>query len=159
MPNGDADFSSRPTLGDAAAQPAADAAVAALVAELQQGWDQHDAAITDRHVAADVAWGSPYGAIVDDYDRLHAIHARLKQQGAGGEASRFEVKRAFAVSADVVIAQVARQALDREGRPIEPSSDTTSAFSELALYVLVRRDGEWWLAAGHNTPIRPGGAA
>ena len=25
--------------------------------------------------------------------------------------------------------------------------------------VLVRRDDTWWLAAGHNTPIRPGGAA
>ncbi|HLJ34732.1 MAG TPA: hypothetical protein VKU38_13810 [Ktedonobacteraceae bacterium] len=28
----------------------------------------------------------------------------------------------------------------------------------MALYVLVRRDGEWWLAADRNTPIRPGGA-
>lgn len=26
------------------------------------------------------------------------------------------------------------------------------------MYVLVRRDGQWWLAAGQNTPIRPGGA-
>ena len=45
-----------------------------------------------------------------------------------------------------------------EGRPIEPRSETTGAFSEIALYVLVRRDGTWWLAAGQNTPIRPGGA-
>jgi hypothetical protein len=28
-------------------------------------------------------------------------------------------------------------------------------FSEMAMYVLVRRDGKWWLAAGQNTPIRP----
>ena len=27
--------------------------------------------------------------------------------------------------------------------------------SEMAMYVLVRRDGKWWLAAGLNTPIRP----
>jgi hypothetical protein len=25
----------------------------------------------------------------------------------------------------------------------------------MALYVLVRRDGTWWLAAGQNTPVRP----
>jgi hypothetical protein len=28
-------------------------------------------------------------------------------------------------------------------------------FSEMAMYVLVRRDRRWWLAAGQNTPIRP----
>lgn len=30
-----------------------------------------------------------------------------------------------------------------------------TVFSEMAMYVLVRRDGKWWLAAGQNTPIRP----
>jgi len=76
----------------------------------------------------------------------------------GGAASRYEIKRAFAVSDDVIIAHVARYALDPEGHPIEPSSNTSGAFSEMALYVLVRRDGTWWLAAGQNTSIRPGGA-
>jgi len=27
-------------------------------------------------------------------------------------------------------------------------------FSELAMYVLVQRDGAWWVAAGHHTPVR-----
>jgi hypothetical protein len=30
--------------------------------------------------------------------------------------------------------------------------------AETAMFVLVRREGQWWLAAGQNTPIRPGGA-
>jgi hypothetical protein len=45
---------------------------------------------------------------------------------------------------DVVIAHVRRDDLSRgpHGR-----------FSEMALYVLVEHDGQWWLAAGQNTPI------
>jgi hypothetical protein len=27
----------------------------------------------------------------------------------------------------------------------------------MVMFVLVRRDGDWWLAAGQSTPIRPGG--
>lgn len=158
MSNSTSNDTNRPTLAKVEAQPEADTAIAAFVSELQQGWDQRDAAISNRHFAADVAWGSPYGAIVHGYDRLHAIHTQLKRQSTGGATSRYEIVRAFAVSDDVIVAQVARYALGPEGDPIEPSSQTTGAFSEMALYILVRRDGTWWLAAGQNTPIRPGGA-
>jgi uncharacterized protein (TIGR02246 family) len=158
MSNSASDYNNRPTLTSVEAQPDTDTAIAAFVSELQQAWDQRDAGISNRHFAADVAWGSPYGATVNGYNQLHAIHTRLKQQGTGGAASRYEIKRAFAVSDDVIIAHVARYTLDPEGHPIEPSSNTLGAFSEMALYVLVRRDGTWWLAAGQNTPIRQGGA-
>jgi hypothetical protein len=29
---------------------------------------------------------------------------------------------------------------------------------EMALYVLVRREGRWWIAAAQNTPVKPGAA-
>ena len=67
---------------DAATAQRAEAAVAGLVAELQAGWERHDADITDRHLANDVLWGGPFGATVQGYEPLHAIHARLKQQTA-----------------------------------------------------------------------------
>ena len=134
---------------------AAGAAVDGLVRELQDGWDRHDADITDRHLAADVVWGSPYGATVRGYETLHAIHLRLKRAGAGGRASRFEVVAVLPVAADVVVAQVRRAALDPDGTPVDPATDGAAGFSEMALYVLVRRADEWWLAAGQNTLLRP----
>lgn len=87
----------RPTLGteEAETQEAMDA-VAGLVKELQAGWDQHDADLSNRHFAANVMWGSPFGATVHGYEELHAIHVRLKQQGRGGLSSRFEVVRVLA---------------------------------------------------------------
>jgi PPOX class F420-dependent enzyme/OxyR family protein/uncharacterized protein (TIGR02246 family) len=147
----------RPSLGlGSHATEAATAAIASLVEELQAGLDTRDADLYNRHFAQDVIWGSPYGATVTGYDTLHAIHTHLHQNPVVGP-SRYEVVQVVTPAAGVAIAHVARYSLDEDGRPIEPSRDPASGFSEMALYVLVRRNRQWWLAAGQNTPIRPGG--
>lgn len=145
----------RPALaldGDARDAPEA---LERFVDELQAGWDKHDADITDASLAADVLWGSPFGATLRGYDDLHDIHVRLKQQGAGGPSSRFEIVQYAVPAPGVVVAHVRRVAVDADGRALDPTADTTGPFSEMALYVLVHRDGAWWVAAGQNTPIRP----
>lgn len=145
--------SPRPALSTDHDHRSATDAVTAFVAELQTGIDQHDADVYNRHFAADVLWGSPFGATIQGYEHLHPIHERLQRQAVGGPSSRYEIDRVVPVSDDVVVAHVARLALDDDGRPVEPSAQAEGAFSEMALYVLVRRDGTWWLAAGQNTPV------
>jgi uncharacterized protein (TIGR02246 family) len=145
----------RPRLGaEGAEAPEAKDAVARLVEELQAGWDRHDADLSNRHFAEDIMWGSPFGATVNGYEDLHSIHTRLKKQGKGGTSSRFEIVRVLAPARDVALAQIRRLALDKSGKAIEPSDDFKRSFSEIALYVLVRRNGVWWVAAGQNTPIQ-----
>jgi uncharacterized protein (TIGR02246 family) len=128
--------------------------VTAFVREMAAGRAARDAEAADRRFAADVAWGSPYGATVHGIDALLPIHERLQREGVAGP-SRYEIDRVLPLGDDVIVTHVARYAVGPDGATL-PSDG--SAFSELMLYVLVRRDGEWWLAAGHNTPIRPGGA-
>ena len=106
-------------------------AVDDFVAELQAGIDAGDAETYNAHFSDDVAWGSPYGATVVGYDAVHVS----------------------APAPDVAIAQVRRVAIDADGEPVP--IDDAAIVSEMALYVLVRRDGHWWLAGGQNTPIRP----
>jgi uncharacterized protein (TIGR02246 family) len=146
----------RPALS-LSAEESQDAAMAVdrLIDELQAGWDQQDADITNRHFAKDLLWGSPFGATVRGYDELHPIHQRLKAQGRGGRSSRYELVQMMAPAPDLAVAQVRRVALEAGGEPIEPTDDTSGSFSEMALYVLVRRNDAWWLAAGQNTPVRP----
>jgi uncharacterized protein (TIGR02246 family) len=138
--------------------PAAEAAVQAFAAGLQAGHDQRDAEVLNRQFAADVIWGSPFGALVEGYDQLHPIHVRFQQKPRTGPAFRYRVHHVMAISDDVAVAHIARLAMGSDGNPRPPSSAPDQPFSEMAMYVLVRRDGQWWLAAGQNTPIRPGGA-
>jgi uncharacterized protein (TIGR02246 family) len=133
------------------------AAVEGFVAGLQEGHDRRDAEVLNRQFAVDVAWGSPYGALVAGYEQLHPIHLRLQERNKGGTAFRYEVRHVLAVTGDVVIAHIARIALGPDGHPLPPSGAPNQPFSELAMYVLVRREAKWWLAAAQNTPIRPGG--
>ena len=144
----------RPRLAaDSATEP-----VDEFVRELQAGIDAMDADIFNGHFAQDVLWGSPFGAIVDGYDELHAIHSRIfaeageRQAGSPGGGSRFELAHARQVADDVAIAYVRRL---RRVAPVgseQPGRPDT--FDELALFVLVRRGGAWWLAAGLHTPDR-----
>lgn len=146
----------RPTLGIASTETKA--AVQAFVAGLQAGYDHRDAEQLNRQFAADVIWGSPYGALVSGYDRLHPIHVRFQQQPRKGPTFRYELRHMLTVSDDVVVAHIARRAFSDDGVPLSPNSDPAQPFSEMAMYVLVRCDGQWWLAAGQNTPMRSGGA-
>ncbi|MEV4124383.1 DUF4440 domain-containing protein [Nocardia sp. NPDC049707] len=112
--------------------------VAVEFAERLQGVDDADG--YDAAFAADIVWGSPYGASVAGYAEINAIHRRLVSAKVA-PPSRFEVVSAVAPAPGVVVTQIRRRAIDSGG------------FSEMALYVLVERTGRWWLAAAQNTPI------
>jgi len=70
----------------------------------------------------------------------------------------YQVRHVLALSDDVIVAHIARLGSLPGGPPLPASFDPEQPFSEMAMYVLVRRNGQWWLAAGQNTPMRPGGA-
>ena len=64
--------------------------------------------------------------------------------------SCYEIVQVLAPAPDVAVAQVRRVASTSVGRALEPASDVTGAFSEMALYVLVLRDRAWWLPLGRT---------
>jgi uncharacterized protein (TIGR02246 family) len=119
-----------------------DAAVAVqhLVDHLQRGFDTGDADTYDGMFADDVLWGTPKGVVLAGYDVLNPIH-RLMMGGRPVEPrSRFELAQLLEPAQGVVVAQVRRSALN-------------GGFSEMTMYVLVRHEERWWVAAGQNTAV------
>lgn len=134
-----------------------DGAVDEFVAGLQRAIDALDADGFNAAFARDVLWGSPFGVIVEGYDSIHEIHTKMfaaarERQGDGAAGgSRYQVEHVRRIGGDVVLAYVRRFTL---GPRSEEQPGRADSFDELALFVLVRRDDTWWLAAGLHTPDR-----
>ncbi|MFW0787708.1 DUF4440 domain-containing protein [Gordonia sp. CPCC 206044] len=117
-------------------------AVDALLAHLQDGLDTGAADVYDAMFTDDILWGTPKGEVLQGYRKLNTIHHRLLAEGVA-PASDFEVAQTITPAPGVVVTQIRRRA--RAG-----------GFSEMAMYVLVQRGGQWWVAAVQNTPISAG---
>jgi hypothetical protein len=123
----------RPALDDPSARAAAAGAVERLVAGLQDGIDRADANVYDRTFASDVLWGSPYGATLSGYEPLNAAHHSLMAAGVA-PPSRYHIVQLMSPLPGVAITHVRRDDL---------SDDKDKRFSEMAMYVLVERGGQW----------------
>jgi uncharacterized protein (TIGR02246 family) len=123
-----------------------------FIAELQEAIDTGDADLFNKHFAHDVLWGSPFAAIASGYDQIHSIHEQMfsRYKPVKG-ASKYETEHIRFLSEDVAFAYVRRIA--KQGSN-SPDQTKPGSFDELTLFVLVKRNDEWWLAAAQHVPDR-----
>ena len=71
----------------------------------------------------------------------------MTTEHSGLDGGTRAVEHLRAIAAELGMAAVGPQVA------INLSDDKDKRFSEMAMYVLVERGGQWWLAAGQNTPV------
>jgi uncharacterized protein (TIGR02246 family) len=126
--------------------------VDSFVRGLQEAIDTGNADRFNSQFAQDVLWGSPFGAVAVGYEQIHAIHSRMFSSVAPSPgASRYLVEHVRFPASNVAFAYVRRIAVDPRNRI---DQNVPGGFDELALFVLVERDGGWWLAAAQHVPDR-----
>src|SRR5437868_6303114 len=80
-----------------------------FIAELQEAIDTGDADLFNKRFADDVLWGSPFAAIANGYEQIHAIHEKMFSSYTPVKgASGYEPEHIRFLSEDVAFAYVRR---------------------------------------------------
>jgi uncharacterized protein (TIGR02246 family) len=123
-----------------------------FISELQKAIDTGDADLFNKQFASDVLWGSPFGAIANGYEQIHSIHSQMFASIVPVKsAAKFEIEHVRFLSENVAFTYVRKisQIPKISNQETKPGS-----FDELALFILVKQSGQWWLAAAQHVPDR-----
>lgn len=118
-----------------------------VIADVERGFNTNDAALMNKHLAPDAAVVNAVGI------RLVGIAEIMKasEQGLAGplkdQYARYEVRDVRFPRPDVALVHKEAFAITADGEPI----DLDHAMN--ALYVMVKQDGRWLIAARQNTLV------
>jgi uncharacterized protein (TIGR02246 family) len=120
------------------------AAIRAVIADIEAGFNTDDAERSVAHFTEDASTVSAAGALVTGRAALLAAH-----RAGDGQRARYELGEITFPRPDVALAHKRARAVGADGTPLD--LDHTM----IALYVFVRDDGRWRVAARQDTLARP----
>lgn len=118
-----------------------------VVADVETAFNTNDAALMNAHFAADASAINAVGHRLRGIDALDDA-ARSGLSGVlQDQYVRYDVTDIAFVRPDVAIAHKLATATDENGRPLAVGHDM------IAMYVLTKESGRWWIAARANTLV------
>lgn len=140
------DTSAAPHLTDPHPSEADLAAITRVIRDVEDGFNSNDPDLSTEHVAEDAVVVNVRGALLRGRAAVHEAN-RVGLAGPLREATaHYRVSDVAAVAPDVVVVQKSAwstpEAADAGGTP-----------EMRALYVMVRREGRWWIVRRQNTLV------
>ncbi|NEW38943.1 SgcJ/EcaC family oxidoreductase [Nocardia cyriacigeorgica] len=131
----------RPSLSTVEPEPTAAAEIEALFRRLEAALIAKDAAAFDDVFTEDIVFINPAGRIFRSWSELHSYHRAVlgKSPGAQAHYDIIAIRHLTAADAIVNIEQTLRT----------PDFSITNR----GTWVLIRRDGAWWVCSAHNTNV------
>lgn len=124
-----------------------EAAIRAIVADVQTAFNTKDAKLMNAHFADDASVVTAMGKRIVGIDALREAAEQGMAGALADEYVRYDVTGVRFIRPDVALAYKQATATDADGEPIELDH------SMIALYVLVKDDGRWLIAARQNTLV------
>lgn len=139
-----------PRIEDTTADHAADvAAIAGVIADVQAGFNGKDPELSTAHFAANATAVTATGVEVDGIEALREANRTGLAGPLSDQYARYELQRVSFPRPDVALAYKHATATTPDGEPIDVGH------AMVALYVLVREAGRWWIVARQNTLVTP----
>jgi uncharacterized protein (TIGR02246 family) len=123
------------------------AAIAGVIADVERGFNTKDAELSVAHFAPDATAVGVRGELVAGLDELLAAHRTGYAGPLRDLYARYELDDVRFVRPDVALAYKRATATTSAGEPLDVGH------AMIALYVLVRDDGRWRIAARQNTLV------
>ncbi|HEX7131613.1 MAG TPA: SgcJ/EcaC family oxidoreductase [Iamia sp.] len=130
--------------------PADEVAIRAIVADVERGFNENDAELMNRHVAADATIVNVIGTELRGRDEIMDASRAGLAGPLADQRARYEVTGITFVRPDVALAHKRAWAVDAEGNDIDVGH------AMVALYVLTRDDDRWQIRARQNTLVPAG---
>ena len=124
------------------------AAITQVIADIETGFNTNDPDLSVAHFPHNASAVNVAGLQLDGRDALLDAHRRELAGPLRDEHARYEVRDVTFLRPDVALAHKRARAVDADGEPIDVGHEM------VALYVLVKEDGHWWVAARHNTLVQ-----
>lgn len=113
-----------------------------LFAELETAFAEQDAATFDARFTADIVFTAVNGTRFTNWDELHAYHRERLTGHADGITTWYEIERVTFPTPDVAVVSFRQPIVVGDHRR-----------ANVGTWVLVKRDGQWWVSAGQNTGV------
>ncbi|MGQ9426978.1 YybH family protein [Gilvimarinus sp. F26214L] len=116
-----------------------------LIKNLEAALNAHDAVAYNEYFSSDISWGNPNGGLTSSLDELHPVHKEFLGGPLKNSTFRYIIERLELITQDTAYAHV---------RLTRYSASNAVESDERCLYLFARKQGAWWLCAGHNTRIK-----
>ena len=124
------------------------AAIAQVIADIEQGFNSKDPERSIAHFAHDATAVSVTGALASGREELLAAHRAGYAGPLSDQYARYELADVRFLGPNVAVAHKRAWATSAEGEDLDVEH------AMIALYVLVRTEGRWQVAARQNTLVR-----
>ncbi len=137
-----------PTIEDTTADHTADrSAIEAVISDVETGFNTKDPELSVAHFARNASAVTVGGARSSGLDALLAAHRSAFAGPLRDQYARYDVLDIVFLRRDVALAHKGARAVEADGTPIDVGH------AMVALYVLVKEGGRWWIVSRQNTLV------
>jgi len=130
------------------AQAADRALIIQTVAELEKSQNERNADDFLRLFTPGVVWVTAFGKRLTGLDEISEFTRKVLTPELGDQYARYEVVHVSFLREDVAVVNVHQRPVDGEGQPRDNEAEGSP------VYVMVKEQGRWMIAAGQNTKIQ-----